>query len=133
MEIHQSRNSDRYAFIHVLVPPDVTIKHYPTSPIIEGNGVILTCDAQGGNPSTVLSYKWIFTPRINITGAISRDINRQIVFIAEDLNAGEYDCIANNSVGVQIGKKDIFIHCKYKRHNNIYINVVYVIHKDNII
>ena len=100
--------------ISVLVPPDVTIKPYPTSPIIEGNGVILTCDAQGGNPSTVLSYKWIFTPRINITVAISRDINRQIVFIAEDLNAGEYNCIANNSVGVQMGKKDIFIHCKYK-------------------
>ena len=83
--------------------------------------MILSCDVQGGNPSAVISYKWIFTPRLNVTGSLSGDTNQELVLIARDLNAGEYGCIANNSAGVQIGKEDIFIYCEYIRNNNIHI------------
>ena len=98
---------------YISVPHNVQVSTNPSARVLQNSSLTLTCEATGGNPTEVLSYRWNFEPRYKGTSELISNTNKHWVFDSvQYTNAGVYTCAATNMAGVGNGSEEILVNCK---------------------
>ena len=88
---------------------DVTVTIDPNGNIVEGDSVKLTCVISGGNPTTALSYSWLYEDLV-IPAATGMTLEWNDIMYNQ---GGTYTCTANNAAGPSSAHIQLNVLCEY--------------------